>query len=793
MVKSYELAADEVVFTLNPPEIPAGVSENSASIIGQMRALTALSMGLGIHSRGYNIFIMGQHGTGRRTALLKALESWEGRPEELRDIVYVNNFSNKWEPIALYFPAGKAQDFKKGLHSFIEDIKELVAVHESSELFRKVKKDLEDAQEKEENARLASFEERVAGEGFRIVQVAGDEQSATDILPLVDGEVASFESLQEKVANGTFEQAKWNSLRETYYVLVDSMKELFVRMRRERASLERKVDDARKEGLLPQVRSQAAGLQTQFADSAVHEWLESLVCDVADHLFLFSRERLEAEQNRRRKRAPALSRYGVNILHAAGTKAPVVFENRPTLAKLVGSIDPGSDPSSPGYLNIRGGAILRALGGVLVIRVEDIVEDEDAWPYLKRILQTGTLEIVAGSGPLAPPVTLKPAPVEVNFKLVLIGGELSYDLLYQHDEEFPKLFKVCAEFDDSMPRTGESELRFVEFLHHSVEKDSLRALTPDGERAVLEYGVRLAGHRQLLTTRFSLISDLLREANWWASQDEREALDGTAIARALEMRAYIHSQPEEKIRESILDGDIILDVEGTALAKANGLAVLDRGYYSFGIPVVVSARVAPGDGGVMNIEGLSGLSGEIFDKAVLILSGYLRSRYARDFPLSITASLCFEQSYTAIDGDSATIVQLCALISAIAGIPLRQDLAVTGSVNQFGDIQPVGGISEKIEGFFTICEQKGLTGTQGVIIPRRNLPNLILNDHIESLVSAGRFHIYAVNSIDEALEVLCGEPAGVPGPDGQFPPETLNGRVYRELKAMAEIIHQYET
>ncbi|MFA6507467.1 MAG: AAA family ATPase, partial [Treponemataceae bacterium] len=363
---------------------------------------------------------------------------------------------------------------------------------------------------------------------------------------------------------------------------------------------------------------------------------------------------------------------------------------------------------------------MKASGGVLVLRAEDILSDDDAWQYLKRVLQTGIVEIHNPPGLITQPILLKPEPIDVCLKVVLIGGELSYDLLYQTDPDFQKLFKVCAEFDSTMERTPENEGNYAAFLRKVVADDKLRPLTSDGAAAVMKRSVRLAENRGQLSTRFSIIADLLREADWWASKDGKNKLDATAIRRAIEMRAYLHKLPEDKFESMVLSGEILIELEGWEIGKVNGLAVHDRGYYAFGCPVVVSARVAPGNGGVINIEGESGLSGEIFDKAVLILSGYLRSRYARNFPLSVTASLCFEQSYTEIDGDSATAAQLCTILSAISGLPLRQDLAITGSVNQLGSVQPVGGISEKIEGFFSVCLKMGLTGTQGVVIPRRN-------------------------------------------------------------------------
>lgn len=792
----YELSADEIVFKLS--SIPDGGESDSVAIIGQARALTALSLGLGIQSKGYNIFIMGLPGTGRRTALLKALSDYNPSPTLLQDKAVVFDFSKPLEPKILTFPAGTAGAFKHDLHELIEDLKQLVSLHSESESFKKKRDVLVSDFERMENKTLSDFEAEVANAGFQIIQIAEGSEQSTDLVPLKNGQPSSFDELQAQLSAGTLSETEWSALRERYYSLMDRMKSVFQNLKRSRTDIDRSVRELRREMLAPLIETQIKAIQEKYADEKVAAWLDSLRDDICSHLFLFDKNRSDEERTSRRKRTPPLSRYGVNVLvdRTGPEKPPIIFENRPTLANLVGTIDLDpelGDDGRSGYLRIRAGSILKASGGVLVLRAEDILADEDAWPYLKRVLQTGIVEIHNPPGLLPQPILLKPEPIDVNVKVVMIGGELSYDLLYQSDPDFQKLFKVCAEFDDTMDRTPENEAKYAAFLRKVVAEDKLRPLTADGASAVLERSVRLAEKRDRLSTRFSLVADLLREADWWASKDGKNALDAAAIRRAIEMRAFLHKLPEDKFEAMVLSGEILVELSGKEIGKVNGLAVHDRGYYAFGCPVVVSARVAPGDGGVINIEGESGLSGEIFDKAVLILSGYLRSRYARTFPLSVTASLCFEQSYTEIDGDSATAAQLCTILSALSGLPLRQDLAITGSVNQLGSVQPVGGVGEKIEGFFSVCSKLGLSGTQGVVIPRRNAANLLLSEEVEDAVHAGRFHIYAIDSIDQALEIFTGTPAGSEKADGGFPSGTVNDLVSRELMRMADVIRRYET
>ncbi len=796
-ITSHELSPEEIFFSIAPVGVPV-VENTETPIIGQVRAMAALALGLGIPAKGYNVFIQGAPGTGRRTALLKALSDYTTSTATLQDIVYVSNFSNPSEPRYLYFPAGSARSFKQDIHALIEDIKKLFFRQQNSAGFKEKKSALLAQMEKEENRKLAEFESEALTADFQIVQRSDGEDQSTDIVPLLNGTPASFDSLQSMVAAGSLTTERWNALREKYYALMDRMKALFESLKAERADLDKRVARLTSEMIDPLIRAQLQSLKTIYTEKKPRAWLESLENDILAHLFYFTQDRLDQEQAGRHRRHPGLARYGVNIVvdRTDTRQRPVVFENRPTLSNLVGTIEAANTATEDvrtSYLRIRGGSLLKAAGGVLVIKAEDIVNDEEAWPYLKRVLQTGIVEIQNPGGPFQAPALIKPEALEIRVKVVLIGDESSYDLLYQIDPDFQKLFKICAEFDSSMNLTPESISSYTDFLATIVGKEKLRPINQAGIQAVLERAVRDTEQREKLSTRFSRITDLLREADWWAGKDGKTELDAAAIHRAVEMRAFMHKLPEENVQAMILSDEIILQSTGSAVGKANALAIHDRGYYAYGLPVVVSARVAPGDGGVINIEGESGLSGEIFDKAVLILSGYLRSRYARTYPLSITASVCFEQMYTPIDGDSATAVQLCTIISAISGLPLRQDLAMTGSVNQLGDMQPVGGISVKIEGFHAVCARRGLTGTQGVIIPRRNIRNVILSEPVKDDVRAGKFHLFGVDTIDQALEVLTGKESGAPDREGQYPAGSVNGIVSQELKRMADVIRRYET
>jgi lon-related putative ATP-dependent protease len=761
------------------------------SIIGQPRALEALAIGTAIRSKGYNIFVTGVPGTGRRTAVMKALSTCHPRRLDLRDYAYVYGFKTPLAPRALYFKAGEAVAFKKDVHAFVENIKKLVALHTESGEGRKRQEELEASWQKTENERLAAFEAELAKDGFRVVQVQGDEgQSTTDILPLKNGEPVPFDEFRLAAESGSMPQEEFSSLRERYFSHMDQMRLLFIDLRRGRASLEDTLNQLRTQALQPLVSAEASILAAHYDDERTREWIHDLERDAMAHLYLF-----QAAAQERKQRAP-LARYGVNALcdRAGATALPVVFEANPTYSNLFGSVEHGPDGQLEGrsaYLRIRSGSLLKAAGGFLVMQAEDLLADEDAWPAIKRVMRSGRLEIQPQTGPMGQILAMKPEALDIDVKIVLIGGEMTYDALYNADADFQNLFKICAEFDSTMTRNDDALREYIAFARKICLEDGLLEPSLAGLAAIAAYGIRLSGYRDRLSTRFSRIADLIREADYRASLAGKGHIDDESVIEAERVRSWLADLPEEKFAEMIVSGEIILEADGKRVGRVNGLAVHDRGYYAFGLPMVISAQVSPGESGVINIEGESGLSGEIYDKAVLIVEGFLRSRYARDFPLSVSASICFEQSYTAIEGDSASSTAVYALLSAIAGIPLRQDIAVTGSLNQMGQIQPVGGVAEKVEGFFSVCQRAGLNGHQGVMVPRHNIVNLTLSHAVLEAIATGTFSIYAVSTIDEGIEVLTDRIPGEQDPRGRFPPGSFNALVSDELRRMAETIKEY--
>jgi predicted ATP-dependent protease len=790
-LSSRRMSAEELHFAITGDEISA-LDDGRAEfeVIGQPRALRALHMAVRMPGKGYNVFVTGMPGTGKRTAVMKVLEHYRGDLSRLRDIALVYNFRTPDKPKPLYFKPGEAVAFRKSLATLVSNMSERVHRLAEDHGFKERRDDIVLNAEGSENEALRSLEQKLHQDGFQMIQVNEENDQRTDIAPVLFGEAVSFEDLQRYVSAGEIDEQEWRTIREKYYRYMDEMNQIFQRLRSERSEAEQDLKKLRRESVQPYIQEEIAQLQQRFPDDRVAAYLDELGRDIAEHLEWFepALEDREAERERQNN----LERYDINILvdHSDTERAPLVFESHPDYQKLFGcqeySYESGGEPRSSFHM-LHAGSVLQAAGGYLVLRAEDILTQEESWNALKRAIQDGITEIRNTPGPFTPHAGgLKPEPIEVNLKVIILGSEHLYELLYNSDEEFGKLFKVPAEFDSVMPRTDETTRQYLGFMRMIGREESLFPMSYDGMAALLEYTVRLSEFREKLSTRFSQIADVIREAHYWAGELGRSEIDRSAVQRALDERAYLYSMPEEKIDEQIRTGELLIDVHERAVGRINGLAIVDRGFYAFARPILITARAAPGDKGIINIERESGLSGEIHDKGIYILEGFLQSRYARSFPLSLYASICFEQSYIEIDGDSASSPEVYVLLSAIADIELRQDIAVTGSVNQMGEIQPVGGISEKVEGFFEVCKNSGLTGAQGIIIPERNRENLILSRELQQAVAENRFHIYAVDTVDEAMEILTGMEAGDRTQKGSYKAGTINALVEKRLREMAQ-------
>ncbi len=746
---------------------------------------------MAIQAKGYNVYAAGYSGTGKRTAIMRILKEQPFLSERLRDIAYVNNFNQPDRPRVLYFTRGHAMKFKKKIQQLLDDLKEQMRRVFEQGSFREKRDSIMITAEGHENQALVDFEKKLKVEGFVIIQIREEDDQRADIAPLLNGETSSFDDLQRLVTAGELAESQWNSIRERYYQLMDEMNQIFSNLRDERIQAETELHDLRRTTAGPVIETLVQKIREEYPDKAVHHFLAELSADLLDNLGLI----IPDDPVKSDELQQELQRYGVNIVvdHSETESTPVLFESHPDYHKLFGTQEVHPEMEGRhGFMSLRGGSVLQASGGYLILRAEDVLTQDDVWNALKRTLQDGVTEIRTPPAPFGVPVqSLKPEPIEIQVKVVLMGSEIIYDMLFYQDEEFGKLFKVLSEFDSVMDNTPETRRSYIDFIRMIESDEKLLQADYSGIAAIMEYGVRLSDFRTKLSTRFSLIADLMRESNHWARMHEKTVIDRASVEKARDVRRYLHNLPEEKYDEQIASGEMLLQVDGSRIGSINGLSVLDRGYYSFGRPMLITARVAPGTDGIINIERESGLSGELHDKGIYIVQGFLQATYANDFPLSINASIGFEQSYVEIDGDSASSTEIYVLLSAIGNIPLRQDVAVTGSVNQFGQIQPVGGISEKIEGFYSTCRLIGAHNRQGVIIPRTNVPNLVLSKEVQNAVSEGSFSIFAITTVDEGMEILTGVPAGIRGRNGHFPAGTVNGKVERRLREMAKQVKDF--
>jgi len=763
-----ELPLSDIQFDIPQSKIAALKAQApNKPIVGQDRAVSALELGLGIRDEGYNIFIMGAPGTGRRTVLSSLLKDYKPNTAGLQDIAYAYNYRRPSEPVALFFPAGEGKKFQQSLKNAVENIYKQAQQLDKSERFISSQKKIISAVDGSENAMLADFEGKMLSRGFKLLQLKDDPNQSVDLIPLIKGKEVSFAELQTRVLRKKFSEKALNDLREAYYRSLDELADLFALLRRNRAESEEKVKQLYIDLLKPVIaaelevpRSLFAGYPAENDSQRKHTekiayFLKKTEADLIARAVMYA-----APFKSPRHKKAFFARYALNLIcENTEDKSYVIDETQPNFANLFGTIEGHGDEEGGlinGHLHLRGGAVHRALGGFLVLRLKDLLEEEDSWVYLKRVLQSGRIAVQMPPAGTHNPSLLKPEPIPARLKVIIIGGEYSYEILYQEDPDFYKLFKVCAEFDSVMPLTDENLAAVLLLIETFVKERHSLPFSDSGYAKLLAYAVELSESRHLISAQFTKIADFVAEANYTAKQQSCELITAEVIAKTIERRHYLSALPEEKFAEMVRLKEILIDTSGTAVGKVNGLAVEERGFHTFGIPVSVTAQASPGTAGIINIEREAGLSGEIYDKAHLIISSILRQTYAPDFPLSISAAICFEQSYGMIDGDSASCAELFALLSAIGKIPLRQDIAVTGSLNQLGMVQPVGGISEKITGFFDACALLGLTGTQGAMIPQSNKNNLFLPDRVVKAVAEKRFRIWTVGHIDDGIELLSG-------------------------------------
>jgi lon-related putative ATP-dependent protease len=787
-----ELTPERLAWTLDPQKIPFDSSEDCKAcegIIGQERALRALQTGLDIHSLGYNIFVTGMVGTGRTTTIKQLLEKM--RKEEVKpdDILYVNNFKNPDEPTLIILPAGQGKHFKEAMEHLIGMLKSNIPELLKSKYYTEKRDEIVDNQQKIQKDILQEFEEEVAKEGFSVIQVQMGMFVKPDLIPVIEEKPTPFNQLEAKVREGKFPKEKLEELKKKYDELTGKLEEIFAKLKESEERTRRMLKDWDSESITPIITGGISGIRSQFEVQKILDYLNDVEQNLIKNIDLF-----KAPQKEEKEKAlvdPFLE-YRVNLLidnsELKGT--PVVMETNPNYINVFGSIE--ATVSRAGlwqtdFTKIKAGSLLNANGGYLVMNALDVLLEMGVWQTLKRTLKYQTLEIQnLASFYLISTSRLKPEPIAIDVKVVLIGDTDIYNLLYFLDADFKKIFKIKSEFDSETKKDDETIVEYAQFIKKICDEDKLRPFNKDGIAAIIEYGTRLAGKQKKISTRFHVLADVIREACYWAKKSDSKQVGREHVQQAIKEHFERVSLIEDKIQEMIEDGTIMIDTEGSEIGQVNGLSVYAMGEFSFGKPTRITASTAVGRAGVINIERESDMSGRTHNKGVLILGGYLRGKYAQDKPFSLSASLAFEQSYGGVDGDSASSTEVYAILSSLSKLPIRQDIAVTGSLNQKGEIQPIGGVNEKIEGFYEVCKARGFTGTQSVIIPHQNVQNLMLRKEVIDSVAKGKFHIYPVKTIDEGITILTGVEAGARDKAGTFPEGTVNSLVDQELQRLAK-------
>ena len=762
--------------------------EDLSEIIGQERAVGAVRFGIGIQRDGYNLFALGPSGTGKRTTISQFLDRRASGEPIPSDWCYVNNFEDNQKPNALRLPSGMGIELREDMEQLIEELRTAIPALFESEDYQTRKQELQEEFQEKQEAALNEIQERAKERDIALIRTPVGLAFA----PVEEGEVVSPDEFQK------LSEEKRETVKEDIAKLQEELQEAMRQARQwERKTRERMKELDREVAMLA-VGHRIEELKEKYADvEEVLAYLEAVKDDVIDNVDDFRRGGSEDGETifgipMERVREATFRRYKVNVIvdHSESEGAPVIYEEHPTYNNLIGRIEHLAQMGAlvTDFNLIRPGALHRANGGYLLIDARELLMQPYAWEGLKRVLRAQEVrtESLSQALSLVSTVSLEPEPIPLNVKVVLIGERLLYYLLNEYDPDFSELFKVEADFSDEMPRTGENDRLYARLIATMARREELHPFDRDAVARIIEQSSRIAGDNRKLSTHLLSIADLLDEADYWAGDDGRDVVATEDVQKAIDKQIERADRLRQRTQEHIERGIILIDTEGEKIGQVNGLSVIALGNYAFGRPNRITARTRLGKGNVVDIEREVELGGPIHSKGVLILSGFLSARYAPEYPLSLSASLVFEQSYAGVEGDSASLGELCALLSALADAPIKQSLAVTGSVNQHGEVQPIGGVNEKVEGFFDACAAKGLTGNQGVLIPEANVEHLMLRQDVIEAAGRGTFHVYPVATVDEAIELLTGLPAGERDDEGEFPEGSMNYLVEERLIDLAQ-------
>ena len=791
-----ELSAEQVrkrndpsVFNCNSTE----ELEPIEGIIGQDRALSALKFGLNIPKLGFNIFVSGPAGTGRTTAIKSFLETLAAKKETPSDWCYVHNFRDSYCPRALKMPAGMGQGIQKELKSTIDNVQRSIAQAFASKEYFDRRSELTESLNKKKRAVFHALNKKAIDNGLLLQTTP----VGLVLIPASNGEPMTAEEYTKLSATDKEE------LEERRVGLATEVQEQNAKVKSEESTVQKQLEDIDRDVANYSISPLFGELHNNYSHlPQVIDYLNEVEQDVIENFEQFRSEPSVSNSDvsaaiQEVVRKQSFRKYEVNVLvdNSELKRAPVILELNPTFNNLLGRIEKEAQFGAlfTDFTMIKGGSLHQANGGYFVVRVEDILTNFQSWEGLKRTLRDGKIVIEELSERLGSLATksLKPEPIPLNIKVVVIGDPLFYYLLWRLDLEFKELFKVKADFDTRMDNTEVNLKNYASVICRLCKEENIKHLTSPALAKITEHSLRLAGDQEKLSTLFADIADIIREASFWAGEEGTSLIEARHVEKTIEEKVYRSNLIQHRINEMIDKGMIIIDTAGENIGQVNGLEVIDLGDFSFGKPARITASVGVGREGLIDIERESKLGGRLHTKGVMILSGYITQKYVRDIPLSLSARLVFEQSYQEIEGDSASSTELYALFSRLTDVPIKQAIAVTGSVNQKGEVQAIGGLNEKIEGFFEVCKAKGLNGKQGVLIPASNTRNLMLKEEVVEAVKSGYFHIYPVSTIDEGIEVLTGLKAGQLLEDGRFDPNSINDRVQKRLATLAEKLRDF--
>lgn len=781
------------------------ISERT-TIIGQERLSSSMELGVDIPKDGYNIFALGPNETNKLSHIQHFLEQKAAGKDTPPDLCYTNNFKDRYKPRVLRVPAGRGPELKKMMDQLLEDLVPTLRSSFETEEYQNRKQALKNRIQQEQDQTFEDLQKKAQDKGLALVRTP----AGFSFTPMKDGDL-----MDENDLNDLSEEEKERLETETKK-LQQELQKIIRKMPSNKRKIRDEQKDLDKEIATHAIKELFSNIRAEFSDlDNVQTFLDQVEIDIVENvqkitnpqeqqgqgnpLLQLSGGGQQMQQQSDSSRNPILDRYKVNVLvdHSKTEGAPVIYEDNPNYKNLIGRVEYQSKMGAltTNFNLIKPGAFHKANGGYLILDARQVILEPFSWEGLKRALKSGELKIesLGDSYSLISTVSLEPQPIDLDVKVVLLGERILYYLLCELDPDFKSQFKVEADFEDEIDRNDENHSLYAQLLAGLIEKNELAHFDKHAVGRIIEQSARLAGDSQKLSAKTEEIVDLLVESNHWAEKNGHNTVQLTDVEKAIEQKIYRSGRLKDKIQEAINRDYLFIDTEGNRTGQVNGLSVSMIGNSTFGRPNRITARVQLGKGEIIDIEREVEMSGPIHSKGVLILKGFLGERYAGNRPLSLSASIVFEQSYSNIDGDSASSAELYALLSAIGKIPIKQSFSVTGSVNQHGKIQPIGGVNEKIEGFFDICQERGLTGEQGVLIPRANEKNLMLRKDIMEAVHDEMFHIYSIETVDEGMELLTGLEMGEPDKDGQYSGDTINGKVMYQLNHLADKRREFAT